>query len=397
MSDVGVLVTLDDESVKDRAILDYTSRDFTSIRAQLIGLAQGIMPDWQTAGEAGDFGTLLVELYAYMGDIMNFYIDRTASEAFLATAVRPQSVLYIADMLGYVPIGQAAATVDLSFSMDESPDPSKPLDPVTLPRGTAVHTVADNSGSLVAFEINHPLTLAPGDKDKVITATEGVTVTDVRLGTAYGVPNTEFIIREKGVIFGSIRIVSQEGYSTVNWSYTSDLSTARPTQAVFTTYIDDAGVTHLVFGDNTSGRIPAVNAIMYASYRYGIGARANDVPEDTITIIVPPKGVDTFFVKVTNPASPIGGADPESISSMKYTIPRAGARIRSRAVTLNDYADLAMQVPSVSKAVAYGTVYTSIKIVIAPPNGEATCRGDGPAVSTASSSTCPTRCSSARR
>ena len=49
----------------------------------------------------------------------------------------------------------------------------------------------------------------------------------------------------------------QEGYETVTWSYTSDLSTARPTQPVFTTYTDDAGITHIVFGDNTSGRIPA--------------------------------------------------------------------------------------------------------------------------------------------
>ena len=57
---------------------------------------------------------------------------------------------------------------------------------------------------------------------------------------------------------------------------------------------------------------------------------------------------------------------------MKYTIPRAGARIRSRAVTLNDYADLALQVAGVSKSVAYGTLYTAVKIVIAPPGGEAT-------------------------
>ena len=41
------------------------------------------MPEWETAGEASDFGTLLMELFAYMGDVMHFYIDRTASEAFL--------------------------------------------------------------------------------------------------------------------------------------------------------------------------------------------------------------------------------------------------------------------------------------------------------------------------
>jgi hypothetical protein len=51
---------------------------------------------------------------------------------------------------------------------------------------------------------------------------------------------------------------------------------------------------------------------------------------------------------------------------MRFSIPKAGARIRSRAVTLNDYADLAMQVPGVAKSVAYGTVYTAVKVWVGP-------------------------------
>ena len=120
MTDIGVLVTLDEESLKEQAVLDYTSRDFLAIRAQLVGLAKGRMPDWNTAGESSDFGTLLMEIFAYMGDTLNFYIDRTASEAFLSTAVRRQSVYYIADMLGYTPIGQHGASVYLTFKI-ESP------------------------------------------------------------------------------------------------------------------------------------------------------------------------------------------------------------------------------------------------------------------------------------
>ena len=80
MSDVGVIIDLDDQSIeRSKVVLDYTSRDFTAIRAQLIGLAKGMMPDWQTAGEAPDFGTLLLELFAYMGDVLHYYIDRTAA------------------------------------------------------------------------------------------------------------------------------------------------------------------------------------------------------------------------------------------------------------------------------------------------------------------------------
>ena len=80
MSDTGVMISLEDEEAfRNKVVLDYTSRDFTAIRAQLVGLARGMMPEWETVGETGDFGTLLLELFAYMGDVMHFYIDRTAS------------------------------------------------------------------------------------------------------------------------------------------------------------------------------------------------------------------------------------------------------------------------------------------------------------------------------
>ena len=100
----------------DRIVLDYTSRDYKSIRSMLVGLAKGLLPDWQTVGDTGYFGTLLLELYAYANDVTNYYIDRMASEAFLGTAVRRQSVMYIADMLGYRPTGQKSAVVSLSFT-----------------------------------------------------------------------------------------------------------------------------------------------------------------------------------------------------------------------------------------------------------------------------------------
>ena len=56
---------------------------------------------------------------------------------------------------------------------------------------------------------------------------------------------------------------------------------------------------------------------------------------------------------------------------MRYSISRGGSRLRSRAVTLADYADLAMQVPGVGKSVAYGAVYTAVHVRIAPISGKA--------------------------
>ena len=366
MTDVGVLIAVDDETIKPRPELDYTSRDFTAIRAQLVGLAKGIMPEWSTAGESPDFGTLLIELFAYMGDTLNFYIDRTASEAFLATAIKPTSVMYIADMLGYIPIGQHAASVTLTFSMNESLDPDHPLPTVTLPKGTRVHNAPDNANALIVFETQEALILNPGE-EKQIFATEGITAPgDILLGTSHGVPNADFALPDTGVIYGTVDVITVEGFQTVKWSHVSDISLARPSQAAFTTYQDDLARTHVVFGDNAAGRIPSVNSQVYAHYRFGVGAAANNLGQGDLTTIIPPPDVSIIDVAVTNDKAPIGGSDPESVESIRFSVPRAGARIRNRAVTLSDYADLAMQVPGVSKSVSYGTVYTSVRVRIAP-------------------------------
>jgi hypothetical protein len=362
-----VFSTLEDTG--SHVVLDYTSRDFTAIRAQLVGLARGFMPEWETAGEASDFGTLILELFAYMGDVMHFYIDRTASEAFLGTAIRRQSVLYIADMLGYTPIGQQSAMVVLSFSLD-----ANAVENVTLPAGTRVHNDASNAGSLVVFETGADVTLVPGDVDILVPATEGVVIHDFLLGQSTGSPNTEFIIPDKGVVYGSISIVSREGGSIIPWNYTTDLSLSRPAQPVFTTFLDDSELTHVVFGDNSVGRIPPVNAELFVTYRFGVGAEANDLPADSLTVIVSSTDVtteDLWGVAVTNADSPVGGTDPETADAMRNSIPRAAARLKNRAITLNDYADLALQVPGVAKSMAHGTVYTAVHVRIAPSEGKA--------------------------
>ena len=62
---------------------------------------------------------------------------------------------------------------------------------------------------------------------------------------------------------GPSRSITVEGFQTVKWSHVSDISLARPNQTAFTTYQDDQNRTHVVFGDNSSGRIPSVNSQVY--------------------------------------------------------------------------------------------------------------------------------------
>lgn len=452
-----------------RIVIDYTSRDYKAIRSRLVGLARGLMPDWQTVGETGDFGTLLLELYAYAGDIMNYYIDRVGSEAFLGTAVRRQSVMYIADMFGYKPRGQRAATAPVTFSwsfnsdndvtndentidtakvedglvtltlkpgvrvVDISPGQTitvsnmqgaaqnaifegtfivrsivpaslttnfkltyKVSDTTTkfsatvpstakvssgrlviIPAKTVVSTQPDSKGTVIPFETNFEVKLDsqaavadpnnPSSNYKTVTvktsASEGRTVAPTLIGTSKGIPNAEFVITDAGVIDRTVTVYTKEGGQVVTWSRVDKMSLGTPTQSVYTTYVDDQNYTHILFGDNSSGRIPPANVEIYAGYRYGFGALANSLGVDSINVLSN-AFANSVGVQVTNPSSPVGGADVESVDSMRYSIPRSAA-LKQRAVTLDDYVNLALQVPGITKAVAYGSNYSTVYVKIA--------------------------------
>jgi hypothetical protein len=54
--------------------LDYTDKDFDALRARLIALVKSVFPDWSDFSVAS-FGNLLIEMYAFVGDVLTFYLD----------------------------------------------------------------------------------------------------------------------------------------------------------------------------------------------------------------------------------------------------------------------------------------------------------------------------------
>ena len=220
-------------------------------------------------------------------------------------------MLYIADMMGYVPIGQQAASVALTWTIaPDDPDVPGTVMPVTIPVGTKVYNEAGNADEVIIFETATEVLLdpkvpgVPEDIDLrsvVVYANEGTTsVKDVPMGTSSGLPNTELVIPDKGVIYGTVDGDDPRGLPDHHLELHPHLSSARPTQAVFTTFMDEAGLTHIVFGDNSAGRIPPVNAQFFVSYRYGVGAEANDLATNSLTGMSNVPNVDLSFVSVTN-------------------------------------------------------------------------------------------------
>src|SRR5437879_5581409 len=96
-------------NVRDnQQVIDYLARDYSSFRKALLDLIPSKLPEWTDRSEA-DFGVVLIELLAYMADILSYYQDRIANEAFLSTAQERRSVIEHLRLIGYEMPGAAPA------------------------------------------------------------------------------------------------------------------------------------------------------------------------------------------------------------------------------------------------------------------------------------------------
>ena len=71
---------------KKNVPIKYTSRDFASIKQELVAHAKRYYPNnFKDFNEAG-FGSLMLDAVSYLGDQLSFYLDYQTNESFLTTA-----------------------------------------------------------------------------------------------------------------------------------------------------------------------------------------------------------------------------------------------------------------------------------------------------------------------
>ena len=81
--------------------INYTNREFSTIRDDLIQLAERLYPDsFQDFSEAS-FASLMVDAVSYIGDQLSFYLDYNVNEAFLDTAYQYNNILRHGRIMGY--------------------------------------------------------------------------------------------------------------------------------------------------------------------------------------------------------------------------------------------------------------------------------------------------------
>lgn len=340
--------------------LGYIDRSYEQIKGSLISGLQASVPEMTDYSESNIF-VVLISMFAAIAEMLNYYIDNWARESYLETASLYASGYKLTRLTDYRTKSWIAATVDVTFTIvDGSDNPFPVTAAYTIPAGTIIST---QSG--VKFITLSSAEFAIGESAKSVPARQGESQIAVSLGTTSG-------------IYGqAIQIIDQYSEGTMNLSIGADVWLLVNTMAFsslvdkhYITEVKDNGLPYVIIGGLFNGYTPSVGLSVIGTYEICDGASANKISPNTITEIdtALTNPVGSSGITVTNPLSPSGGADIESLASIKVRAP-LDTRTQERGVTFQDFIDLAKLVPGVKDAKLGYCCGATADVYIAPEGG----------------------------
>ena len=104
--------------------IKYTNKDFVTIKNNLVEYAKNYFPDTYRDFNETSPGMMLIEMAAYVGDVLSFYLDQQYKEMMLPLAEERKNIINLANMLGYKVKPSSPAYTDLTVTQIVSADTS---------------------------------------------------------------------------------------------------------------------------------------------------------------------------------------------------------------------------------------------------------------------------------
>lgn len=317
----------------------YLDRSFQQIKSSLLSRLVVNNPEISDHNESNIF-IIIISMFSGVAEMLNYYIDMMAREAFLGTAQRFTSVLRLAKLIDYNGKSATMAAVDLLFTLSQNGIQYFTTTPIVIPKDTIVQ---DANG--IIFRTLEAETISPGQSGAYSTAQQWQDATSELLDQTTGVA-LQKVLLPTDYVDGTLTLLINSQLWTL---YTSLGYLMFDTQG-FIVIIDDDGLPYIVFGDGVNGKIPDAGYDILGNYKVTQGAAGNLQPgsinqiNNSLTVL--PNGVS---LAVTNQDYSNGGGDIEEIEQIRNRAPRY-LRTLDRAVTYQDYVDTALQVPEVGEA-----------------------------------------------
>ena len=153
--------------------VNYTSKDFSTIKADLIEYTKAYFPDTYKDFNETSPGMMLIELSSYVGDVLSYYIDYNYKENLLATATEKRNVRRLSEFLGYKVPNKTPSVVRLKVTTTINADGTTGLPlygtaPSSIDSGLQI---ASNVDSQILFETTSEIDFtSSGSGDPAISA-----------------------------------------------------------------------------------------------------------------------------------------------------------------------------------------------------------------------------------
>jgi len=337
--------------------LTYVNYDFDTLVTQLENRlkAQGAWKDTYRSAT----GQMLIELYAAIGNLVLFYVERRAEETYILTAKNRSSVINLVRLLNYVPKRKVSSTGTLRFSLSVA---NAKL--VFIPANTSCST----EGGL-KFLVSEDVVIIPGQTYVDAVGIQGELVVLDYVST--GAINQEYKVNDDSVENTSVVVV----VNGVTWTVVTSFidSTAASTHYVVRPNLDDT-IT-VVFGDNVFGKSPEVSSTIGVTYVKSSGLSGNVYELAKIIALndtIFDEDDDSVSVAVSNTTVFLGGDAAQDTEEIRYEAPKVFAT-GDRAVTKADFTAILEDYAGVANANAWGeneesppnyTMYNQVKLVV---------------------------------
>jgi len=327
---------------------DYFLKDYDTIRTEMIARLPIISEGKLTDLNESSISVTLVEVFAAIADMLGFYLDSNALEAFLPTVRQPENVYRLTKLIGYRIREMTSARADVRFTLGNAL-----TEEVFIPKGTQLGTATGGgAGDIGLFTTTENTTIPIGDTvSELVEAIQGTPYNESCSGDGTAGQFVVLSVQE-------IDISTMEVYTgNVKWTQEETFLYSQREDFVYVVETDYLGVVRIYFGDGKYGRVPAVGETITVSYLKSAGSKGNVgagsiglVFSDIRTVTSNSKVTN---ISVTNPASAAGGSDRQSLEQVKTNAPGALAALY-RPLTKYDYNALIARLGGVQHVNVWG-------------------------------------------
>ena len=337
--------------------------------------SQSVLKDYNFDGSNIN---VLLDVMSYNSYLNSFYLNMIASEMFLDSAQKYDSVISHAKELNYVPRSSRSSVADVSFDIPTVGISGQ----FTIPKGTRFSgTNSNGSFTFTTDEVNVYVSGNSTYSVANLMIYEGSYFTDTYV-VNYDIENQQYLITNQNVDISSITVtvIENNGANTTAFSRVENLFGLNDLSEVYFLQGAQNQKYEIVFGDGLFGRKPLNASVVQINYRVCNGTEADGISVFSLSDNLGPINggeINTVNIIVNSPSS--SGANQESIDSIRFAAPRYFAT-QQRAISSDDYAALILNNfgGEVSDVVIYGgetvepKLYGRVIVSIKPASGTIT-------------------------